>query len=154
MPNVFRSKKKPYNLRNQRKLYTTSTPKSKRHSSDKENTSYSDPPEYCAYVGLEVQDISDPDEFYNEKHLNKGGEKERGTENLTENIFATGGQQVPANTSPVGSDNVTDNALAACGQPVLVVNSPADIYKYFPWILTYEETVQEDLNSKRLKFVR
>lgn len=75
-------------------------------------------------------------------------------ENLTENIFATGGQQVPANTSPVGSDNVTDNALAACGQPVLVVNSPADIYKYFPWILTYEETVQEDLNSKRLKFVR
>lgn len=108
----------------------------------------------CLCPGLEVQDISDPDEFYNEKHLNKGGEKERGTENLTENIFATGGQQVPANTSPVGSDNVTDNALAACGQPVLVVNSPADIYKYFPWILTYEETVQEDLNSKRLKFVR
>ncbi|KAJ7375792.1 hypothetical protein OS493_038753, partial [Desmophyllum pertusum] len=48
-----------------------------------------------AYIGLEVQDISDPDESYEEKHSEKRGKREK---NFEENAFTAGGLQVPANS--------------------------------------------------------
>jgi len=128
-------------------------------SQESENTSNSEPPKYCfqrahcsrdsAHIGLEVQDISDPGELFNEKQSRKRIEKEREKEDFTENVFTTGGLQVPVTTSPVVNSNSTENTLAVGGQRVPVINSPADIYRYFPWRLNYEESPEDDSHSEK-----
>jgi len=43
----------------------------------------------------------------------------------------------------------TEYTLAAGGKRVPVINSPADIYRYFPRRLNYEGSPQEDLHSQK-----
>ncbi|KAJ7375793.1 hypothetical protein OS493_038754, partial [Desmophyllum pertusum] len=101
-----------------------------------------------AYIGLEVQDISDPDESYEEKHSEKEEKGRKTLRKTPSQQVACKYQQTP--TSPVGSDVFPDSAFAAGGQHVPVVNSPADIYQYCPRRLIYEECEQEDLNSRNV----
>ena len=128
-------------------------------SSESENTSESDSPEFCfqrahyssdsARIGLEVQDISDPEGLFNEKQSRKILEKERTKENFTDSTFVTGGQQVPVNTTPGFSNNHTDYTPRAGGQRLPVINSLADIYKYFPRRTNYGETSPDEEISRR-----
>ena len=128
-------------------------------SSESESTSESDSLEFCfqrahcsldsARIGLEVQDISDTKEPFDDKQSRKRIEKEREKEDFTENVFTTGGSQVPVTTSPVINSNSAENTLAAGGQPVPVIASPADIYRYFPRRLNYEKSPQDDLHSEK-----
>ena len=187
MPKLFPRKLKRYNLRSQKEILTSSTPKSKvdanvecdlpfdeneialelrreqnpkedstrvskvcAEDADKENktnldpvdisadsstrecTSTSDSPvlrlqrAHClresARIGLEVQDISEP-EISENKSPEKGREKERTRNDYQENTFAAGGTRVP------------------------VVNSLAEIYERFARRITYEESIQKDLES-------
>ena len=127
-------------------------------SSESESTSESDSPEFCfqrahcsldsARIGLEVQDIGDPEEHFNEKQSRKRSEKKKDEENFTESVFVTGGLQVPVNTTPGVSSNHTDYTLRADGQRVPVINSPADIYKYFPGKANYGETSPDEEISR------
>lgn len=122
-------------------------------SSHEEKTSSSDLPTefqrvFCSRekvrIGLEIQDISDPDNFCNKENSEKGKQKEKVEENITENNHAAGGQQVPTTTTPVLGDQSTDNAFGAGDQHIPVINSPSDIYEHFPQRLNYEESEQED----------
>ena len=101
--------------------------------------------------------VESEEELYSENERDK--EKEKEQENCTDNIFATGSQQVPASTSPVtgnisppGSTLPSTTALldptfieqpevinttpivinyTAGGQQLPTIDSPADIYKLF-----------------------
>ena len=95
-------------------------------------------------VGLEVQDISDPDDFCNGKNSEKGKQKEKVEENIKENNHSAGGQQVPTTTTPVSGDQFTDNAFRAGGQHISVINSPSDLYEHFLQRLNYEDSEEED----------
>ena len=127
-------------------------------SSESESTSESGSPEFCiqrahcsldsAHIGLEVQDISDPEEHFNEKQSRKRLEKKKDEENFTESVFVTGGLQVAVNTTPGVSSNHTDYTLRAGGQRVPVINSPPDIYKYFPRRANYGETSPDEEISR------
>ena len=97
---------------------------------------------------MEVQDISDPKEHFNEKQSRKRSEKKKDEENFTESVFVTGGLQVPVNTTPGVSGSHTDYTLRAGGQRVPVINSPADIYKYFPRKANYGETSPDEEISR------
>ena len=118
------------------------------------DSSESDSPEYCfqrancsrdsARIGLEVQDIRKPEELFNEKQSRKRLEKEREKENFTDSAFVTGGLQVPENTTPGVRSNHTDYTPRASGQRVPVINSPTDIYKYFPRRTDYEENLSAE----------
>ena len=44
-----------------------------------------------AHIELEVQDISDPEEYFEEKHSRKRLGKEREKENFTDSVLITGG---------------------------------------------------------------
>ena len=73
---------------------------------------------------IEEQDTPDPDEFCRKESLEKGREKKRGKEDITgENNLATGDLRVPE------------------------INSPADIYKYFPRRVGFEDELTETKSS-------
>ena len=104
--------------------------------SHRESTSPSEPPtdsqkahcsrqEVC--VEIEEQNTADPDEFCTKERLEKGKEKEREKEDITE-----------------------ENNLTAGGRQVPVINSPADIYEHFPVRLNYEESLERDPNESHL----
>ena len=78
----------------------------------------------------------------------KRSEKKKDEENFTDSVFVTGGLQVPVNTTPGVSSNHTDYTLRAGGQRVPVINSPADIYKYFPRKANYGETSPDEEISR------
>ena len=125
-----------------------------------ESTSKSDPLEYClqrancsrdsARTGLEVQDISDSEELFNEKQSRKRLEKEREKDNFTDSAFVTGGLQVPVNTTPGVSSNHTDYTLRAGSQRLPIINSPVDIYKYFPLRINDEENSSDEFNPRSI----
>ena len=101
--------------------------------------------------------VESEEELFSENQREK--EKEKEQENCTDNIFATGSQQVPASTSPVTgnisppgsrlppttapldpifveqSDVINTTPIVtnytAGGQQLPTINSPADIYKHF-----------------------
>jgi len=63
---------------------------------------------------LPQPDLSKPVDIEEESHLEKEKQKEKGTENITENAFAAG-QQLPVSTSPVNSTDNTAHVFVTGG---------------------------------------
>ena len=100
-----------------------------------------------SYSVLTPPVLSSPTDTEEENHLETEKEKEK--QNITEELGATGGKQVPVSTTPFAGKIPTANTPSAGGQQVPVINSPADIYDHFSRKrLSYNKDKPVDSNSE------
>ena len=102
-----------------------------------------------SYSVLAPPVLSSSTDTEEENNSEKEKEQEKEKQNIIGEVGATGGKQVPVSTTPFAGEGTTANTISAGGQQVPVINSPADIYDHFARKrLSYDEDIQEDLNSE------